>query len=217
MLTIASRFEPEEKYRPLEIWPDVIAPSPGWVWSTPSTETDVTLIERGPCWPPPAPPKPPPSPPPPVGEFCGTVPETCTDESVKPPATDLTFAFFEIEVTSVAGKESCEVAMNESRVKCVPGLPRFCRPSREPPFSFCSWSRSFCDRPRKPCEELDVEIGRDTDMSVPTPVSGASTLACALSRPVESALTVTTRPTPTARPSAVRSVRPFRRRNSENM
>ena len=62
-----------------------------------------------------------------------------------------------------------------------------------------------------------MEIGRETDMSVPTPVSGFSTFAWARSSPVDSAVTVTTRPTPTPRPRAVSSVRPFRRRNSENM
>ena len=62
-----------------------------------------------------------------------------------------------------------------------------------------------------------VEIGRVTDMSVPTPVRGSSTFACASSSPAERALTVITTPTPTARPSAVRIVRPRRRRSSESM
>src|SRR5438034_11612223 len=42
-------------------------------------------------------------------------------------------------------------------------------------------------------------------------------LRLALSRPLERALTVTTRATPTARPSAVRIVRPRRRRSSLSM
>jgi hypothetical protein len=54
-------------------------------------------------------------------------------------------------------------------------------------------------------------------MSVPTPVNGSRICACARSRPVERAVTVTTRPTPSPRPSAVRIVRPLRRRSSENM
>jgi hypothetical protein len=63
----------------------------------------------------------------------------------------------------------------------------------------------------------EKSIGRVTDMSVPTPVSGSRIFACARSSPVESALTVTTRPTPRPSPSAVRMVRPLRRRSSESM
>ena len=62
-----------------------------------------------------------------------------------------------------------------------------------------------------------TSIGRETDMSVPTPVSGSKTWDCASSSPDESAVTVTTRPTPTPRPSEVRSVRPLRLRSSARM
>ena len=62
----------------------------------------------------------------------------------------------------------------------------------------------------------DVQ-GRVTDRSVPTPVSGFSTSSWARSRPSLSAATVTTRPTPRPSPSAVRKVRPLRRRSSEAM
>jgi hypothetical protein len=67
-------------------------------------------------------------------------------------------------------------------------------------------------------DELEpTKIGRVTDMSVPTPVRGFRTLACARSRPAERPLTTMTSATPTARPSAVRSVRLLRRRSSESM
>ena len=98
--------------------------------------------------------------------------------------------------------------MNVSLSIFAPGfrLPKL-SPGGPPPFS--------C----RCCGELLAVTfsGRVTDMSVPTPVSGFSTRAWASSRPVERALTVTTRPTPTASPSAVRIVRPLRRRSSANM
>jgi hypothetical protein len=62
-----------------------------------------------------------------------------------------------------------------------------------------------------------MRTGRVTDMSVPTPVNGFSTFACALSSPAESALTAITSAIPTASPSAVSTVRPRRRRSSESM
>ncbi len=144
--------------------------------------------------------------------------------SVSPPAADWTSEIFEIELTVELGKDSCDVDMNESREKWLPALPRFWSPSRVLPFSFCNSLRSFAERrgnPGPPVAEpefdVEIEIGRVTDMSVPTPVSGLSTFAWAWSRPVVRAVTVTTRPTPTARPSAVSSVLPLRRRSSQTM
>ena len=105
--------------------------------------------------------------------------------------------------------------MKSVRVNFSPAFACELRSKRVRPFSFSSWSRSFADSPPGPWPSLLTFSGRVTDMSVPTPVSGSSTLLCARSRPVVSALTVTTRPTPTPRPSAVKSVRPLRRRSSE--
>ena len=74
-------------------------------------------------------------------------------------------------------------------------------------------SSESCGKPPPPALVSKL-IGRVTVMSVPTPVSGLSTSSCARSSPADSAVVVTTSPTPSARPSAVRIVRPLRRRSS---
>src|SRR5256885_10280065 len=53
-----------------------------------------------------------------------------------------------------------------------------------------------------------------TVMSVPTPYSVCSTVACEALTPSEAAVTVITRPTPSARPSAMRTAWRSRRRSS---
>jgi hypothetical protein len=53
-----------------------------------------------------------------------------------------------------------------------------------------------------------------TVMSVPTPYSVCSTVACEAVTPAEAAVTVITRPTPSARPSAMRTAWRRRRRSS---
>jgi len=66
--------------------------------------------------------------------------------------------------------------------------------------------------------DVDVDVVgatvRVTMMSVPTEPSGDSTRFCASVRPSETPMIPMTRPTPAARPSAVTSVRPNRRRSS---
>ena len=145
----------------------------------------------------------------------GTVPSMCTDVNVNEPDADLTPSRARIFATSVWVKLSCDAETKSSREKWLPGFPRPCNPNRAPPFSFWSCCLSVAESPAGPL--LPNLIGRVTERSVPMPVSGASTLACARSRPVESAPTVTTTPIPSARPSAVRTVRPLRRRSSLNM
>ena len=61
---------------------------------------------------------------------------------------------------------------------------------------------------------LDAPTTRVTRTSVPIELSGASTFACAWSKPCETPMMPMTSPTPAARPSAVRIVRPRRRRSS---
>src|SRR6266511_1740273 len=149
----------------------------------------------------------------------GTVPEQTSmwrDVSVSAPAADFTPSSLRTFATWDCGKLSCAVETKLSREKCVPGLPRFCSPIRAPPFSCSSCCRSLSESPPKP-PWLEILSGRVTDRSVPTPVSGASTFACARSSPVERALTVTTTPMPTASPSAVSTVRPLLRRSSLSM
>src|SRR6266542_3166588 len=165
---------------------------------------------------------PPPWPPPPGAPNCGcevcsgTVPSMWRDVSVSAPAADFTPSSLRTFATWDCGKLSCAVETKLSREKCVPGLPRFCSPIRAPPFSCSSCCRSLSESPPKP-PWLEILSGRVTDRSVPTPVSGASTFACARSSPVERALTVTTTPMPTASPSAVSTVRPLLRRSSLSM
>jgi len=150
-----------------------MAPSCGCDWSTPETLTVEKSIPRGPEKPPPPPgPKPPPG----ACVCAGTVPVMCTALSVSPLTAPWTFASERIVETFVAGKLSCEVELNESREKWVPGLS-FVKSSRPPPFSCCSSFRSVAESPRKPPELFEICSGRVTDMSVPTPVSGCSTWA----------------------------------------
>ena len=207
------------------IWPGVIAPSCLLCWSTPVTVIELKLTERGPLrWMIAGPPPKPFGPAAPcwLSVCFGTRPETWIAFSVKPPTAELTPASFEIEVTFEAGKLSCEFDTKLSVEKRVPGL-RLRKSRRWPPFSCCSSWRSFSLRrptPKPPESFDDVVwklIGRVTDMSVPTPVSGSRTFACASFRPCESAFTVTTSATPIARPSAVKIVRPLRRRSSARM
>jgi hypothetical protein len=133
-----------------------------------------------------------------------------------PPTAPWTSESERIVETFEAGKLSCEVELKTSREKWLPGFS-FVKSRRAPPFSCSSCLRSLGERPRKPPELFEIRSGRVTDMSVPRPVRGFSTLAWASSSPAESALTAITRPTPVPRPSAVRSVRPRRRRSSESM
>lgn len=147
--------------------------------------------------------------------FFGTVPEMLTALRVRLPAASWAPSSAASLAIWDAGKLSCAADMKSVRENLAPGLACELRLKRLRPFSFSSWSRSLWDRPG-PSPLPSIFSGRVTDMSVPTPVSGASTLSCAWSRPAVRALTVTTRPTPTPRPCAVGSVRPLRRRNSEN-
>ncbi len=200
-------------------WLGAMAARAGFVASMPLTVSEVKSMLRGPLKPPPFP----------LGgpaDGCcwvcsGTVPETVVRFSVRPPAAADTPSSAEIFATSEAGKLSW-VERNDVRVNFSPAL-RFPKPTRWSPFSFWSWARSLAESCAGPSFVLELDdaelmtIGLVTDMSVPTPVSGSSTWACARSRPAERALTVITTPTPRARPSAVRSVRPFRLRSSESM
>ena len=167
---------------------------------------------RGPAAPAPGPPPWEPNTRGPVGCDFGTTPETWMFVSVSPPATEATPSRPAIVCASDAEKLSCDVETKLSFVKRVPGFPRLAIPIRCGPFSWRSSSCSLRDRLRKP-PPLSL-IGRVTETSVPRPVSGFSTFACAWSRPRESAETATTSATPTPSPSAVNTVRPLRRRSS---
>ena len=80
--------------------------------------------------------------------------------------------------------------------------------------------RTFLISCRKPNEVPPPEPlagGCVTVMSVPTPYSVCSTVACESLTPFEAAVTVITRPTPSARPSAMRTAWRIRRRSSRHM
>ena len=146
----------------------------------------------------------------------GTVPEMVVLLSVSPPEADATPDSFEIEITFVAGK-LIWVLRKDVRVNFAPAF-RLPKSTRWSPFSFWSSARSLAESCVVPPFELElIVIGRVTVMSVPTPVSGFSTVACARSRPADRALTVITSAMPSPSPRAVRNVRPFRRRSSDSM
>ena len=176
------------------IWSAVTAPSSGLVSSTPvrlsvSTSNGASWV----CgWVPGAGRSKPPS---------GTVPLIVTAFTLRLPAAASTPSIAATFATLEPGKLCCAPGRKSVRVNVSPGSPWSPRSKRRGPPS--GRSPSF--------------TGRVTDMSVPTPVSGASTFSWARSRPVVSALTVTTSPTPTPSPSAVSRVRPLRRRSSDTM
>ena len=183
----------------------------------PVTDFVSKLIERGPeKKPPPPPPLKPPGPGVAVVVCFGTVPEMWTALRVSEPAAIETCASFEIEATSVEGKVCCVPEVKRSLLNFAPGFRLWKSKPRGSP-SERSFARSAGVSDWKPPEVVAMTSGRVTDMSVPRPVRGFSTFACAWLSPVERALTVTTSPTPTARPSAVSRVRPRRRRSSASM
>ena len=149
-------------------------------------------------------------------ERSGTFPDSVVALSVRLPAAALTPSRAAILPTVDAGKESWVRAMNVVRVNAEPGSPRSVSPTRASPFSSSSSLRSFSEsRGPPPSPPPDsTSSGRVTDMSVPTPVSGSSTVRWARSSPADSAATATATPMPTPRPRAVSSVRPLRRRSS---
>src|SRR6184192_2900987 len=149
-------------------------PSCGYRWSTPLMVSEfVSMLRDGPA--------------PTCGWVlcCGTVPSMWIDLSVNPPAAALTPLSVATCCTRLALNVCCGPATNVSRENCEPGVPRLGSVTRPP-------------GPGGPVGRSD----RVTDMSVPTPVSGFSTFACASFNPLDSALAVTTSPTPTPRPSA---------------
>jgi hypothetical protein len=104
-------------------------------------------------------------------------------------------------LASLSGKLEYPLATKLSCVNRDPGLMlRIFR------MSSCAGAFSRC---RAAASSPVTANGRVTDMSVPTPVSGASTSACASPSPFDSAITVATMPTPAASPREVSTVRPL--------
>ena len=73
-------------------------------------------------------------------------------------------------------------------------------------------ARPLTRNPNGPPEPRDGAVV--TVMSVPTPYSECSTVLCAFFTPADAAVTVMTRPIPTARPSAMKHACRIRRRSS---
>ena len=148
----------------------------------------------------------------------GTVPEMCWARRVSDPAACFTPPVEAARTTHFEEKLSWLVPPKVSASIFEPGLAsRRLRPGPGP-----AWLRRRARSAglrfwKPPLPSPLIVSGRVTVMSVPTPVRGWSTFCWAWSRPLETALVVMTKATPTASPSAVRIVRPRRRRSSASM
>src|SRR5215467_3472070 len=178
--------------------------SPADIWVPLTVNVLVLNDDANPPPPPPPPvPPPPPNPPPPAGMF-GTVPEMDRLVRASAPPAAATPCSPEIEVTDAELIGPSARLRSTLRLNLVPGAGRAGRvPAAVPP------------RTRKPNGPPELAAGAlVTVMSVPTPYSECSTAPCACATPAEAAVTVITRPIPTARPREMKITCRIRRRSS---
>ena len=139
----------------------------------------------------------------------GTFPSWCTACRVSPAETAATPSRAAISFACSCVNVSCVPGRKKSCTKCVPALPSLERSV------ITAWFASTTSRPPPPPNGPESSWAvRVTVRSVPIPASGSSVALCASSSPFERLEITITRPTPTARPSSVRIVRPRRRRSS---
>ena len=175
--------------------------------STPATPKLLVLKLARKFWPPPEPPPPDPSPepppkPPPLTLMAGTVPLIVRLFRVSPPAAAATSC----SPATVATEDElieASVGLAESVVLLilVPATGRVLVPARKP-------------KPNDPGLNDPAFGVLVTVTSVPTPYSACSTVPWAFLTPADAAVTVITRPTPRARPSAMKTAWRMRRRSS---
>src|SRR5579875_1918063 len=200
-LTTATLAVPsdEEKYEPAVTCEAVSGPTPLEEVCTPSTVKEAMSNDgRTVLVPPPAEPLAPPKPPPPVGN----VPENDVSVSSRPPAAAVAPCSAATLLTSADGRVALPNASRRvSREKWVDGDRRLPpEPVGNPP---------KCCGPPDPAAAVLVTV-----MSVPTPSRPCRTWPWAVLTPAAVEETVTTRPMPTASPTATTMAWRRRRRSS---
>jgi hypothetical protein len=134
--------------------------------------------------------------------MAGTVPLSVRSFRVSPPAAAATFFR---EATVLTAEEPIEASVPPAASVLVsillPAAGRLAVPVRNP-------------KPNEPGVNDPAAGALVTVTSVPTPYSACSTVPWAFLTPAEAAVTVMTKPTPRARPSAMKTACRIRRRSS---